>query len=376
MNWNRLSGRVVAVAIAVLTAGEVLAQATILSGPDPALAAREQELAAITADRGRVVREIIDQWRSSLRAANPALNDDGGLSQFTAALLSTAPEVLLAASRAQSYEELTTLLAGRTQDPSVIALEPGKAIPNTLGSTSGDLVFTPITPCRIFDTRVAGGSFAGKIGPGGTWPGGNWFSVNLANFSGQGGATSCPGMPTTFDPSAVAINVTSAGQTGVGNLRLVECGGGLPLVSLLNYTPGVNLANAAVVRSAIGCPLGPGGSNDLFVYSTNSASDVVVDLMGYYSAPEATALSCTNVTASDASVADHETASLTATCPAGYTVSGGGFYTNLSSTGGANGMVWYRSRPFGNGWNCHGQNFVGVTLTADCYAVCCRVPGR
>jgi hypothetical protein len=239
----------------------------------------------------------------------------------------------------------------------LIALEPGQMIPNTLGSTAGDLVFTPITPCRIVDTRLATGAFAGRIGPNL----GNWFSVNLANHTAQGGSATACGMPTTFDPSAVAINVTSTDQTGVGNLRVVESGGGLPTVSLLNYTPGVNLANAAVVRSAIG------GSDDIYIYSQNSASHVVVDIMGYYAAPVATALDC--VTTADTSVAVPAGGDANASapsCAAGYTATA----TYCEST------IWTMPFVFQSGGICSAQNNSAGSATLRASQRCCRVPGR
>jgi hypothetical protein len=331
--------------------------------------AEEQALASIRADRAGAVRQILERWRSHLGPADPANNDDGGLAELAGALHRATPERLLAASRAESYDEVRGLLA-RREEPAVIALEPGQAVPNTLGSTSGDLVFTPITPCRILDTRFATGAFAGKVGPNA----GNWFSVNLANFGVQGGASSCPGISSLFDVSAVAINVTSTGQTGVGNLRLVECGGALPLVSLLNYTPGVNLANAAVVRSAIGCTLGPGGSNDLFVYSQNAASDVVVDLMGYYAAPVSTALECgTASTTISLSAGVGQTAAGFTSCPPGYALTGAGAYEPSGSP--ANSIIVNKLDLQSGQVFCRLTNNTASAVTAECQARCCRVPG-
>jgi len=369
MNRNRLIVGIAVTALSALAAADLLAQAAT-SGVDPARAAHEQELAAIAADRGRVVQEIVERWASQLKPANPALNDDGGFAALAGALSSAAPEALLAASRAESYEEVVALIGARRQ-PTIVALEPGQPIPNTLGSTSGDLVFTPITPCRIVDTRVATGGWAGKIGPGA----GNWFSVNLANFTSQGGAASCAGMPTTFNPGGVAINVTSTGQTGPGNLRVVACGAGNPLVSLLNYTPGVSIANAAAVSSAVGtCSLGPpagAGPNDIFVFSSNSASDVVVDIMGYYAPPEATALDVTTVTDS-ASIAAGANSLVSVTCPAGRTATGGGCnFASFSSP-----LYFISSNALGNGWNCAVQNRGASADILTAYVRCARVPGR
>jgi hypothetical protein len=368
----RLFVRAAAITLITGVSAGSLAQATNGGASDPAQVARQQELATIKADRSVIVSEIVEQWTSSLTPADPVLNDDGGLAALMGALYSATPEALLAASEAQSYDEVLALVSSQTQGPAVIALEPGALIPEVLGSTGSDLVFTPITPCRIVDTRIATGGWSGKIGPNS----GNWFSVNLTDFTAQGGASSCPGMPTTFNPAAVAINLTSTGQTGPGNLRVIACGAGTPLVSLLNYKPGVNLANAAISSSATGtCALGPPagvGPNDIYVYSGNSASDVVVDLMGYYAAPVATALDCLTTANTTTVVVSGNSFSLdAAACPAGYTSVSVNCRTSTFNS------VNYASVGVNTGGSqCQGTNTSGGSITMNVSQQCCRVPGR
>jgi hypothetical protein len=380
MQGIRRTGTIVAGVLALLIPVGLRAQSTS-SGNDAVASALVQALADVETNRSLVIRDTVDRWRSQFRPADPSRNIQGGEAELTAALRAAPNEKLLAASQAQTYEEALAAVRGRWRGPSAIPLEPG-VIPNILGDTGDDLVFTPITPCRIVDTRVATGGWAGKIGPGGAHPE-NWFSVNLANFTAQGGAASCPGMPTTFNPGAVALNVTSTGQTGAGNLRVVACGAAVPLVSLLNYVPGTNLANAAVVSSAVGtCTLGPpagAGPNDIYVLSSNSASDVVIDIMGYFAPPVATAVQNVKVQAADISIAAGAISSvLSPACPAGYTITGGGggFETASANTS----VLW--AQPFGgNGspfsqYNCAGWNGSAVARSFTCSSVCARVPGR
>jgi hypothetical protein len=54
---------------------------------------------------------------------------------------------------------------------------------------------------------------------------------------------------------------------------------------------------------------------------------------------------------------------VTATCPAGYQVTGGGCNTTPSSNG-----VPYASQPSGNGWYCQES-----ASAVNAYAVCCRI---
>ncbi len=133
-----------------------------------------------------------------------------------------------------------------------------------------DLVYTPVTPCRIIDTRFPTPNI---LGPNS----GRDFGITSSDYSAQGGqATSC-GIPT--NASAVAINVVSTGQSGLGNLRVIQSGVAVPNVAFLNYRPGVNTANAGIARVAA-----PSSTNGLFIYSGGSQSHAVVDIMGYFSA--------------------------------------------------------------------------------------------
>ena len=359
MRW---SDGVLALAVSVLLAPQVLAQ--IADGRDPGTVAAGEELAYVETNRSAVIAEVMDRWSAQLQRGNPALNLASGSETLRAALRSASAEELLAASRAQSEEELWGSLSGARAEPSVIALEPGRPIPNTLGSTAGDLVFTPLTPCRIIDTRSATGPLAGRIGPNA----GKQFQVNLGDYSAQGGSAGSCGLG--FNVEAVAINVTSTDQTGPGNLRVVQTGGGIPNVSLLNYTPGVNLANAAVARAR------NSGTDDIFIYSGVSASHVIVDLMGYFTAPEATALECTTVTVDVALAAGvGQTNSGFPSCPAGYALTGAGAYEPFGSPSNSiivNKLQYQSSTTV----FCRLTNNTTSALTADCEARCCRVPGR
>jgi hypothetical protein len=353
--------------VALVTAVSAHAQSTTGEAAPAAVAG---EPSALDEAREAVVREIVARFAPELPPPDAARNQEGGARRLEAALRSASAEGLLLASRAQSLPELSAGLQPGLGG-GAIALAPGQAVTNAFGSTSVDLVFTPITPCRIIDTRATA---AGPIGPND----GRLFEVNLANFSAQGGAAAGCGMPTAYDVSAVAINVTSTGQTGVGNIQVAECGSGLPTSSLLNYQAGVNVANAAVVRSAITCLLG----GDIYVRSNNSASHVVVDLLGYFARPEATALDNNVLYAQQNVLASQNFTLYSPGCPAGFRLTGGG---GLSTTFGATPMS--SSRPVlgetttlvsginsADRWCCQGVS--GIAAAYYCFSVCARVPGR
>lgn len=77
-----------------------------------------------------------------------------------------------------------------------------------IGSLSSDLVFTPIVPCRIVDTRNAGGAVLG-----GTT---RVFKGWGPNYTAQGGgATNC-GLPQTSNIAALSVNLVVIGTAGDG----------------------------------------------------------------------------------------------------------------------------------------------------------------
>src|SRR2546428_7758673 len=156
-------------------------------------------LLTIDQNRATVVDRIVGEWGDRLATSNAGITS-GQLREILSGLRS---DHLLAASLAGNMEGLRNVVAGALvhTDASVFpALMHAKA----LGDTGDDLVYTPIVPCRILDTR------------NGTTPpynaqmvGGSAFPVaaNLANFAPQGGsATSC-NLPSSFAAIAVTLTV-------------------------------------------------------------------------------------------------------------------------------------------------------------------------
>jgi hypothetical protein len=82
------------------------------------------------------------------------------------------------------------------------------------------------------------------------------------------------GIPPTA--KAASFNFTITSPTNAGDLRVFPAGGGLPLVSTLNWSAGQTRANNAVIA------LGP--SADLTVHPDQPAGTVhlVIDVNGYF----------------------------------------------------------------------------------------------
>lgn len=111
-----------------------------------------------------------------------------------------------------------------------------------LGSTTGDLVYTAVVPCRILDTRVVGGPIAAN---------GTRSFLALAanagtNFTSQGGSnTNCN--VAGVGASAVVLNVVAVTSSGGGYATIYPYGAAAPTASSLNYTAGAVVNNTVIV---------------------------------------------------------------------------------------------------------------------------------
>jgi hypothetical protein len=124
----------------------------------------------------------------------------------------------------------------------------------TPGSTPDGGGFVGLTPKRLMDTRDGLG--ARRFGAGGT---------ARLNVTGTGAAPA--------NAAAVILNVTVTGPAAPGYFSVYPAGIGRPDVSNLNYGPLQTVANQVTVK------VGASGSVDLF---SQSATDVVIDIMGWY----------------------------------------------------------------------------------------------
>ncbi|MBP6750421.1 MAG: hypothetical protein KA144_12335 [Xanthomonadaceae bacterium] len=270
-----------------------------------------------------------------------------------------------------TYEGASAALSGvgmRVTDDQVIdTMARAKLVPSVtkpdvvtqaLGAAASDLVYTPITPCRILDTRVAGGAIAGTfsrdfsavVGSGG-------------NFSSQGGsATDCGAV--AAGQAAVVINVTAVTPTGAGFATVYPFGAVRPLASSVNYTAGAIVNNTVVAK--LPTPL---TTKDFTIY-TFATSDFVADIVGYYAAPQATALECITVSGTAATVpANTYGYGFGVSCPVGYGSTNAGFQA-------AQKVVMADGYMGPTQGNFFVYNLDSSAQVVTPWVHCCRVPGR
>lgn len=170
---------------------------------------------------------------------------------------------LRAAASAQTFEEMNDALIGK----------PTKSLPvmaRALGQIEKDYLFAPVPPCRIADTRLAGGPLlAGEtrniLGAAG-------------DFTGQGGSASNCGLPA--DPAALMMNVTVVDPLAPGYLTAFVTNQSRPLASSLNYATG-QIINNQMIAWMIN--LQAPARNTTFSLYSFSTTHVVIDVVGYFS---------------------------------------------------------------------------------------------
>jgi hypothetical protein len=192
-----------------------------------------------------------------------------------------------------SDEDLEALAAGA--DPATIKplIDLGAA------NVDARLVFTPVTPCRLIDTRVpvpipfAAGEQR------------NYDLIGPTDYSGIGGNPLGCGIPGVLNfvglvsyntPRALVLNIVAVGAGGPGDLRAFPPDESAPTASVINFADlssvGLNVANGIVLKTCSirctgffscgePCPLG-----DLAFLADVSGTHLVVDVVGYFSQPE------------------------------------------------------------------------------------------
>ena len=138
-----------------------------------------------------------------------------------------------------------------------------------INAISTGLGFVPVAPCRIVDTRPSGGKSGAFGGP--ALAAGTTRDIPIPSGS-------C-GIPATA--GAYSLNVTAAPRGYLGYLSVWPSGSAFPMVSTLNSFTGAIVANAAIV---------PAGTSGSVAVMASDATDVIIDINGYYTTPTAQTL--------------------------------------------------------------------------------------
>lgn len=177
-------------------------------------------------------------------------------------------------ARRLSDEQLRAIAAG-AEVQETIAPSLRNVSAAALGNSTSELLFVPLPPCRIIDTRKS----QGPIAAGET----RSFQVaGITEFGPQGGTIGGCGVPPgSAEPvaAAVMLNIVAVDVAGKGNLQAWAYGQPEPLATSINFQRvDMNIANGLIVPIA-GTNLVPA---DLNVKANFSAAHLVIDVTGYF----------------------------------------------------------------------------------------------
>jgi len=316
--------------------------------------------------RGELVHRIVLKWGVHVQRVYGAdvhewARDMGPI--FAKATLGSLSVAANAPTFRAMNDAFLTDSRGRTASGNMIAAMANGSLrrpTKALGEIANDLVFIPVTPCRIVDTRVAGGTIPAN--------GERSFDVSeTASFTAQGGDAGDCGVGAAGPFAAAVVNFTVVTPAAAGYITAYPFGGARPLAATVNYVAGDIRGNLAIVKLNQ-----DDDSRDLSVY-TYADTHVVADLVGYYIHPQATALDCTEVSSLPEVVNAGAFGSvLSPACPSGYVMTGGG--CSMSSFDGR--LVTSRIVADAESYYCAFNNQGTAANQGVAYGRCCRTPGR
>jgi len=327
--------------------------------------------------RSDLVLQIVEKWGEHVEGAYARPAEAWG-KDMVPLLMKTPLESLQRAANARTFDDMNDALLAKAAPLPVMpraglstplvsgrsAVPAAKAEDNTdaIGDADRDLVYVPVTPCRLLDTRLAGG----------TIPAGGTRGFNIASatdYTAQGGSNTDCNVGNIGAIGSAVINFTVVNPSIAGYITAFEFGGTAPLAATVNYVAGDIRGNLSIV------PLDSDSTGDDISIFTFAQTHVVGDIVGYFIAPQATGLQCTSTFATQNVAANSPFNFPIPACPVSYTVTGAGCRTpGLNEANWAiNGL--YRSGGQADTY-CAGLNTTAGVITVEGTAQCCRVPGR
>jgi hypothetical protein len=318
--------------------------------------------------RGELVHRIVMRWGGHVQEAY--LTDVREWASDMVPVFGRASiDQLQRAADARTFEAMNNAFLANGEQVAIqqnaLVTNPRRIVSRTLGEAANDLVFVPVTPCRIIDTRNAGGQMAAGSTRG--------FDITaVSDYSFQGGnASNCGGAGAAGSFAAAAINFTVVFPAGGGFLTAYPLLESRPLSSTMDYDGGGLRSTLAIVKLDQGA-----SANEINVYA-HSTTHLVADIVGYFINPQATPLECIEMVSAGGNItAGSFGTQSTPTCTAGYTITGGG--CSMSTFDGR--VVTSRSIVNTGGTSqthfCAFRNEGANTIEGVAYSRCCRTPGR
>jgi hypothetical protein len=263
---QKLIAKAVCIALA-LPAGAAMA-ANVSTNLSPA-ALKANPLLAIDANRGTIIDQVVAKWGPALAQSGAGISTD----QLRSMLEGLRADSLLAASLTGSLSGLQSVLWSAVPTPSLMSATKSMQS-KALGDSTDNVVYTPVQPCRLVDTRTA---FPAVYQGGGSFGGGTVRTYVIA--SGNGVCTSQ--LPDGVTPSAVQLQVFGIpdGATSQGDVEVQPDGGTFGGTATLVFTSNVLISSAGTTS---GVNL---ADNSIGVQVRGGPANVAIDLVGYFTPP-------------------------------------------------------------------------------------------
>lgn len=316
-------------------------------------------------ERAQWVYRIVAKWGTHVHEAyrtDPRRWADSMAQVFAKA----SPGALQRAAEARTFAAMNDALLAGTNPA---AMQPTAASASksagskriaarSLGDPAQDLVYVPVTPCRILDTRVAGGSI-----PANSFR--DFDLTDVVRFAPQGGDTSNCNVGDKGSFAAAAINFTVVTPSASGYITAFPFLASQPTAATINYGAGDIRNGLAIVR------LDQSAATYEFSVYSFAQTHLVADVVGYFREPEATALDCVTLTTPITGVPSGIANFSSPSCSIGYkAVSGSCRSETLTAI-----VYIHGGYTSDTQHTCQYSNPSGVRqITAN--VRCCRIPGR
>lgn len=361
MKRNDMTVAVAATVLALSMAMSVRAQAGEDKGFDAAtqraMYARSGKTRPL---RGQWVYRIVERWA-------PHVEETYGtpMRRWAEAMASRFADASLPqlqrAAEARSFAAMNDALlngGGARSMGATTAVNRAPPTAKALGDIDKDLVYVPVTPCRILDTRVVGGPITANSFR-------DFDLTDVVRFASQGGDTSNCGVGDKGSFAAAAVNFTVVQPSGAGYMTAFPYLASQPTAATMNYAAGDIRNGLAIVRLDQTPAV-----YEFSVYSF-AQTHLVADIVGYFREPEATAVECFNTSATQA-LSNGIPFFLDAnSCPAGYAAVSGACRSDSYE----NPVYLMGSYTDSSRHHCQFYNYV-VGRSVSAYTRCCRTPGR
>jgi hypothetical protein len=231
-------------------------------------ALKANPLLAIDANRGTIIDQIVAKWGPALAQSGAGITTD----QFRTMLEGLRADSLLAASLTGSLSGLQSLLwSAAPVNTTMSATKSMQA--KALGDNNDNVVYTPVAPCRLVDTR---NSFPAVYEGAGPFSAGEVRTYAIASANSV-----CVSQLAGVTPSAVQLQVFGIpnGANSNGDVEIQPQGGTFGSTATLVFLSNVLITSAGTTSEV------NTATNEIDVQVRGGSANIAIDLVGYFSPP-------------------------------------------------------------------------------------------